>query len=323
MREVSTALEPLLEAIELERDGPNVVAIGGGHGLAQALRAISRYAGHVTAVVTAADDGGSSGRLAPDLGMPPPGDLRRCLLALAPDDAKLRSLFAHRFSRGDVGGHSLGNLMLAALVEAEGGIVAGLRAAASLLGSTGTVLPAATEPLRLVAIIDGAKVEGQVAITLRRGRVEHLEVAPRSAEATPEAVDAIRAADQIVLGPGSHFTSLMAALVVPGIVAAINESTAKMVLVANLTTQDGETLNMDGADHLHSLLEITGMRQPSTIVANTAAVRVDPPLEQLIVEPEVVETYGVDVASADILDPAAPWPRHDPARLGGMLGRLV
>ncbi len=323
MREIRTATDPLLAALDAMREGPRVVAIGGGHGLASALQAISRYAGMVTAVVTVADDGGSSGRLAPVLGIPPPGDLRQCLLALTEEDSTWRSLFEHRFEDGDVAGHSLGNLIIAALIESEGGIVEGLRSASLLLDAAGIVLPAATERLGLGAVIDGEKVDGQVAITLRRGALEHLWVTPASAEATPQAVEAIAEADQIVLGPGSLYTSVMAALVVPGLVESINQSTARLVFVANLTTQDGETLGMDCADHLHALLELTGVRQPSTIVANTAAVHVDPPLEQLSVEPEVVETYGVDVVLADIVDPAAKWPRHDPARLGGVLARLV
>lgn len=323
MREVGTAPHPLLAALDAMREGPRVVAVGGGHGLASALQAIGRYAGLVTAVVTVADDGGSSGRLAPELGIPPPGDLRRCLLALTGEDSVWRTLFEHRFAEGDLAGHSLGNLIIAALVESEGGIVEGLRRASLLLDAAGIVLPAATERLGLGAVIDGETVEGQVAITLRRGAVQHLAVTPAGVEATPEALDAIHEADQIVLGPGSLYTSVMATLVVPGIVESINQSAARLVFVSNLTTQDGETLGMDGADHLHALLELTGVRQPSTIVANTAAVHVDPPLQQVFVEPEVVETYGVDVVLADIVDPAAKWPRHDPARLGGVLARLV
>ena len=312
-----------MASLDIARDGPRVVAVGGGHGLANVLRAISRYAGAITAIVTVADDGGSSGRLAPALQIPPPGDLRQCLLALTPDDSVWRTLFAHRFSDGDVEGHSLGNLIIAALAEAEGGFVPGLMAAARLLGAQGTVLPASPELLTLNAIIEGEKVEGQVAITLRRGPVEQLRVTPASAEATPEAVEAILDADQIVLGPGSLYTSVLAAMVVPGIVEAINQSKARLVFVANLMTQDGETLAMDCADHLHALLEISGVRPPSTIVANAAAVHVDPPLEPLAVEPDVVETYGVDVVLADVVDPQAAWPSHDPARLGGVLARLV
>jgi uncharacterized cofD-like protein len=323
VRELDTATDPLLAALEKAWEGPRVVAVGGGHGLAQGLKAIARYAGPITAIVTAADDGGSSGRLAPVLGIPPPGDLRRCLVALTPDDSPLRRLFEHRFDGGELAGHSLGNLMIASLAASEGGIVPGLHAAGRILGAVGVAVPAAPEPLRLTAVVDGSRVEGQVAVTLQRGVIERLTVEPTSAEATPEAVEAILEADQIVLGPGSLYTSVMAALVVPGIVEAVNRSPARLVFVANLVTQDGETLGMDGADHLHALLELTGIRQPSTIVANTGAVRTDPPLQPVTVDPEVVETYGVDVALADVVDPTVHWPQHDAARLGGVLGRLV
>ncbi len=320
---LDTAPDALMERSASEVDGPRVVAIGGGHGLAQALRAVTRYASAITAIVTVADDGGSSGRLAPGLDIPPPGDIRQCLLALTPAGSVWRRLFEYRFGGADVEGHSLGNLILAALSDVEGDFERALLAAESILGSVGSVVPAAAARLKLTARVDGETVEGQVAIALSRGRIEELAVVPGDAEASGRALAAIAAADQIVLGPGSLYTSIMAALVVPGIVDAINASQARLVYVANLITQDGETLGMDCADHLHALLEITGVRQPSTIVANQAEVTVDPPLEALVVEPGVVETYGVDVALADVVDPAAEWPRHDPARLAAVLARLA
>ncbi|MFQ5554037.1 MAG: uridine diphosphate-N-acetylglucosamine-binding protein YvcK [Acidimicrobiia bacterium] len=313
------ALDPLPQS----PSGPAVVAIGGGHGLAQALRAMTRYAGRITAIVTVADDGGSSGRLAPALDIPPPGDIRQCLLALTPAESVWRRLFDHRFETGDVEGHSLGNLILAALSALEGDFELALREAERLLGSVGAVIPAAPERLRLHASIEGSNVAGQVAIALHRGKIDALHVEPRGASAGPSAVDAIRTADQIVLGPGSLYTSIMAVLVVPGIVDAVNDSSAELVYVANLITQDGETLGMDCADHLQALLDITGIRQPGTIVANKVHVSVEPPLEPLVVEPEVVETYGVDVVLADVADPDADWPRHDPARLAAVLDRLI
>ncbi len=319
---LDTAPEALMERSPSSLEGPGVVAIGGGHGLAQALRAMTRYAGTITAVVTVADDGGSSGRLAPGLDIPPPGDIRQCLLALTPDSL-WRRLFEYRFGGADVEGHSLGNLILAALSDVEGDFERALLAAESLLGSVGSVVPAAGRRLGLTAQVDGEVVEGQVAIALSRGPIRELAVVPGDVEATGRALAAIAAADQIVLGPGSLYTSVMAALVVPGIVDAINASAARLVYVANLITQDGETLGMDCADHLHALLEITGVRQPSTIVANQAELTVDPPLEALVVEPDVVETYGVDVVLADVVDPTAEWPRHDPARLAGVLARLA
>lgn len=319
-----TWLETELAAagLDVDMDGPAVVAIGGGHGLAQCLRALIGYAGSITAVVTVADDGGSSGRLAPAMEIPPPGDIRQCLLALAPEESRIHQLFDHRFDSGDVAGHSLGNLILAALAEIEGDFVGALRTAGSMLEAMGTVVPAATRRLLLEAVVDGMPVTGQVAIARSHGTIESLRVTPADAEAPPAALEAIESADQIVLGPGSLYTSVMAAMVVPGITEAINRSGATLLYVANLITQDGETLGMDCADHLDALLTLTGVRPPSAIVANATPIDIAPPLEALRVDREAVETYGVDVVDADLRDPLSEWPRHDPVRLGEVLSRL-
>jgi uncharacterized cofD-like protein len=299
------------------------VAIGGGTGLAQVLRAVTRYAGRITAVVTVADDGGSSGRLAPALEIPPPGDIRKCLIALTPDPSIWRDLFEYRFVGADVEGHSLGNLIIASLADLEEDFEAALRASERLLGSVGSVIPCSPRRLHLAATIDGATVEGQGVITKTRGRITGLRLNPPDPPASDSALSAIAAADQIVLGPGSLFTSVMAPLLVPGIRDAVNDSRARLVYVANLITQDGETLGMDAADHLDAMLNLTGIRPPGVIVANDAPVAVTAPLEPLSVDSDVLATYGADVEFADLLDPTVEWPRHDPARLGGVLGRLI
>jgi uncharacterized cofD-like protein len=171
-------------------------------------------------------------------------------------------------------------------------------------------------------VVAGREEDGQVAVALAHGTVEALWVEPRDAEASDSALEAIEAADQIVLGPGSLYTSILAPLIVPGIVEAINATSARLIYVANLTTQDAETLGMDAADHLDGLLALSGIRPPSTIVANASPITVEPPLETLDVDAEVMATYGADVVYADLVDPKSPRPRHDPARLGGVLGRL-
>lgn len=323
MRPLDVEPDVLEEALSAIRRGPSVVAIGGGKGLAQALTAMTRYAGSITAVVTVADDGGSSGRLAPALEIPPPGDIRKCLIALTPEDSVWRRLFEYRFESADVSGHSLGNLIIASLADLEGDFEAALRAAQLLLGSVGLVVPVSPQRLHLKAVIDGEERDGQVAIALARGTVESIWLEPTDAEASDSALDAIAAADQIVLGPGSLFTSVLATLLVPGIAEAINSSRARLVYVANLTTQDAETLGMDAADHLEDLLAMSGIRPPSTIVANASPIEPEPPLEPLDVDTEVMSTYGADVVFADLVDPVSARPRHDPARLGGVLGRLI
>ncbi|MEA2001960.1 MAG: uridine diphosphate-N-acetylglucosamine-binding protein YvcK [Actinomycetota bacterium] len=315
--------EPLEQALVAERRGPHVVAIGGGKGLAAALAAILRYAGRIDAIVTVADDGGSSGRLAPDLEIPPPGDIRKCLIALTPNDSVWRQLFEYRFDAADVSGHSLGNLIIASLADLEGDFGAALKAAEKLLGTVGSVIPVSRQRLHIEAVVDGNRVEGQVALALSRGNVEEMRLTPADALASSEALDAIAAADQIVIGPGSLYTSLLATLLVPEIVEAVNHSEARLVYVANASTQDGETLGMDCADHLEALIAMSGMRPPAAIVANETSVAFPPPLTALEVDEEVLATYGVDVVFGQLVDPTAAVPRHDPVRLGGALARLI
>ncbi len=320
---VSLEPDPLLQALEAELVGPNVVAVGGGSGLAKALTAINRYAGQTTAVVSVADDGGSSGRLAPVFDIPPPGDIRQCLLALTPDESPWKRLFDYRFAGADVGGHSLGNLIIAALADMEGSFEAALLRVEAMLRASGSVIPVARQRLSLEAMVDGSAVVGQVAISKSRGHITELTADPGSVEASPRAVESILEAEQIVLGPGSLYTSVMAAMIVPGIVEAINQSKARLIYVCNLITQDGETLGMDAADHLDALLSLTGVRSPAAIVANDSAIDIEAPLAPVAVDEEAIATYGVDVVAANLVDPDSPWPNHDPARLGDVLARLA
>lgn len=323
MQRTDTEIEALREALELDSLGPNVVTIGGGHGLAQALIAVRAYAGRINAIVTVADDGGSSGRLAPAMDIPPPGDIRKCLLALTPDDSTWRRLYDHRFEASDVGGHSLGNLIIAALAEIEGSFESALRSSERLLGALGSVIPASPQHCRLHAEVDGTHVEGQVEVQTSRGTITRLWLEPTTAEASESALDSIGEADQIILGPGSLYTSVIAAMLVPGITEAINRSPAQLVYVANLITQDGETLGMDAADHLDALIHLTGVRPPSAIVANDAPVEAQPPLEAVSADGDAISTYGGDLVTADLVDRTADWPSHDPDRLGRVLAGLT
>jgi uncharacterized cofD-like protein len=321
MTTVEVLAEPLLEALEPASRGPRVVALGGGHGLAQALTAIRGYAARITAVVSVADDGGSSGRLAAGLRLPPPGDCRRALLALSPDDTPWRLAVAHRFEAGDVAGHSLGNLLLAGLA-ARSGLEEALSLLGGLLGARGRVIPAAPVPLTLRAAVDGEEVRGQVAVALSRGRIESVAVDPQDAAASPSAVEALAEADQVVVGPGSLFTSLAATLVVPGMAEAVNASPGRLVYVCNLATQDGETLGMDGAAHVRALCEVGGLRLPDVVVANDAPFRVAADVEAVWAGPEVA-ALGLRVEAAALADAVATRPRHDPTRLGAVLRRLA
>ena len=231
---------------------PNVVALGGGHGLAASLQAARRYAGHITAVVSVADDGGSTGRLREAFGVPAPGDIRRCLVALGDPESPWRKVFEHRFDGGDLDGHSLGNLVIVGLAEATGDFVAALDAAAAVLGVAGRVLPATSAPVALKAEGAHGPIEGQVRVATT-GRISYVSLVPPDAQATPAAVEAIEQADQVVVGPGSLFTSVLAAVAVQGIRDALARTKAQKVYVCNLRPQVPETEGYDVAAHVDAL----------------------------------------------------------------------
>lgn len=229
-----------------------VVALGGGHGLAVTLQAARRYATDITAVVSVADDGGSSGRLRDALGIPAPGDIRRCLVALSEPESVWATAFEHRFEGGELDGHAVGNLVIAGLTAATGDFVAALDEAGRALGAVGRVLPATTTPVVLKAEAAGGAVQGQVRVA-QAGRISTVGLVPPDPEPPRAAVEAIEAADQVVLGPGSLFTSVLAAAGVPGIRAALQRAAARKVYVCNLRPQVPETAGYDVAAHVEAL----------------------------------------------------------------------
>lgn len=303
------------------QSGPTVAAVGGGAGLATALEAAQIYAGQLSAIVTVADDGGSSGRLTPAIAIPPPGDIRKCLLALAPEPTMWSELFAHRFQRSDVAGHSLGNLMIAALAEITEDLSSALRLIEELLHCVGSVYPASLSPAQMVGVIDGDAVAGQVALSRTPGTITHVGLEPNDLTANPAAVHAIREADQIVLSCGSLFTSLVAALLVPGIARAINDSPGQIVFVLNLVTQRSETMAFTGQDHVAALSAFGGITRPGTIVAHIGPLEVPDGLEAVAIEPDGFA--GWSVVHANLADNGADWPQHDPLALGRVLSQIA
>jgi len=231
---------------------PSVVAIGGGHGTAVTLRAARRYAGTLTGVVSVADDGGSSGRLRELLNVVALGDIRKCLVALAAEDSALALAFERRFGEGELAGHVLGNLILTGLIDATGDLVLGVREAAQLLGAHGDVLPATTEPVVLKAESALGTVAGQVAV-MGTGDIRTVSLVPEDAHPPPLAVERIAEADQVVIGPGSLYTSVLAAVAVKGIAEAVASSKAQVVYVCNLRPQVPETAGYDLAAHVEAL----------------------------------------------------------------------
>ena len=294
--------------------GPSIVALGGGHGLSVALRAIREYAGEITAVVSVADDGGSSGRLRRDLDVPAPGDLRRCLVALAgnADEGPWASAFEHRFSSGELADHALGNLVLVGLAETLGDLTAALDEAGQLLRAVGRVLPATLGPVSMAAQVGDDRITGQVAIAQagNRSRIHEVRLTPSDPPACPDALTAIARADQIVLAPGSLYTSIVAVLSVPEIRDVIAGAPGRVVQIANLAMEN-ETTGHDGTDHLRAVLEHGG--------------RVDQfvydPDHGLTVDPAAVMALGVEPVAASIAGPDGTG--HDSQQLAKALSALL
>jgi uncharacterized cofD-like protein len=286
--------------------GTRVVAVGGGHGTAVTLRAARRYAAEVTAIVSVADDGGSSGRLREQLDVVALGDLRKCLVALAEDSSVLARAFEHRFGEtGELAGHALGNLVLAGLVDATGDLVAGIDQAAALLGATGRVLPATTEKVTLKAEAGRGEVEGQVAVSAA-GRIRRVSLVPGGSSPPPEAMAALHAADQVVIGPGSLYTSLLAAVGVPGIAEALAGTAGQKVYVSNLFPQVPETEGYDVAAHVVALRE-HGV-EVDVVLWDSAAGLAAGPVDRPTVDRRLAGSNGLV---------------HDPARLADALSDLL
>lgn len=314
--------------------GPRVVALGGGHGLAVSLRALRRVTDRLTAVVGVADDGGSSGRLRRELGVLPPGDLRMALAALCGDDAWGRTwsrVVQHRFGgEGDIHGHAVGNLLIAALWEETGDVVSGLDWVAALLGAHGRVLPCSTMPLEIVASVRGhdpahpdevTTVRGQVTVATTPGQVQRMTLDPPEPAACPPALDAVRDADAVVMGPGSWYTSVLPHLMVPDLADALVATSARRVLVLNLTPQPGETEGFAPETHLEVLVDLVPTMRFDVVLADPRHVPDVPALR----------TAAAAVGAEVVLDrvaaerPVADDFRHDPdllaAAFGSVLGR--
>ena len=236
--------------------GPKIVVIGGGTGLSVALRGLKECTSNLTAIVTVADDGGSSGRLRRELGVLPPGDFRNCMVALADVEPLMEDLFQYRFNHGsELGGHSFGNLFIVAMSEVTGNFERALQESSRVLRVRGRVLPSTMANVNLHAILDdGTEVRGESSISLSGRRISHVYLNPENPVAHPEAVRAILDADLVVAGPGSLYTSVLPNLIVPGICDALQKSRAMKVYVCNVATEPGETDNFGIVDHLGALM---------------------------------------------------------------------
>ncbi len=286
-----------------ESEQPKVVALGGGHGLASSLRAARMYAGSVTGIVSVGDDGGSSGRLRNEYGMAAPGDLRRCLTALAGDGLLARSL-EHRFSEGSLEGHPIGNLLLLALTQTGGSLQAAIDEVGRLTGAVGRIIPATEVPVTLVADSDAGVLTGQVRIE-RAGKIGNIRFDPPDPPASPEAAAAILAADQIIIGPGSLFTSVLATAVVPEVRRALGQTSAQRVFVANVANEKGDARGFGLIEHIEALV-CHGI-EVDVVLADRSSLSINSRSTILNV---------ADLAADD------GW-SHDPARLAEALQHLL
>ena len=312
--------------------GPRIVAMGGGTGLSTLLRGLKQYSSNITAIVTVTDDGGSSGRIVSEMGIVPPGDIRNCLVALADAEKKMTDLFQHRFkqSSGVFSGHSIGNVLIAGFYEQTGDVDDALQMASEVLAIRGRVLPSTRQSVRLRAIMaDGDEICGETAIVESGKPIRRIFLDPQDVKPHPEAIEAILAADMIVIGPGSVFTSVIPNLLVPGIAKAIEESRALKTYVCNVMTQRGESESFTAAEHVVALEANVDGRVCDYVLVNVMTPSTDlteryHESRQDIVEPDIdrLRQMGYKPVTGDFMS-ETDYVRHDPARLANALIDLL
>lgn len=304
--------------------GPRIVAIGGGTGLSTALRGLKAYTGNITAIVAMTDDGGSSGRLRSELGIPPPGDARACLVALSDEESLLDRALQYRFDGPtQLGGHSLGNLMLTALMDVEDGFQPALDAMADLLGLAGRVVPVSlAQDLVLVGeTAEGAALTGESAVGHAEGTVARIAVRPENVPVNPGALEAVRQAELITIGPGSLYTSIIPSLLFPELVSEVNGAAVPKVFVCNVATQEGETDGFGVEQHVLELQRLTGV-SITHVVQNDRVVEFPREWAQYPVLPvEGIRDFHGTLLSGDVVDVDART-RHDPSKLAEVLLRI-
>ena len=329
------ASEELVDLLRTHRRlhrGPKIVAIGGGTGLSTLLRGLKQYSSNITAIVTVADDGGSSGRLRREMGILPPGDIRNCIAALADEEKLLTELFQYRFHAGDgLSGHSFGNLFISAMTEITGDLEQAIDASAKVLAIRGKVLPATLTDVSLWAkLADGRIIEGESKITEAMGQIRQIGCHPADPVALPAALAAIKEADYIIIGPGSLYTSIIPNLLVPAIRQALAQVTVPRVYVCNIMTQPGETDNYSVADHLRAIEGVCEERIIDAVLAQRTAP--SPQSLQLyaqehshpvFLDREEVGKMGYRIVLANVMaeDEVTAKVRHDPQRLARVLWR--
>ncbi len=305
--------------------GPRVVAIGGGTGMSTLLRGMKEFTSNLAAIVTVADDGGSSGRLREEYRILPPGDFRQCLVALADAEPLVKQLFNHRFENGSLGGHSFGNLFIMAMAEVTGNFEHAVRESGRVLAVRGTIIPSTLHDVTLVASVNGSMVEGESKIPMHEGPISRVFLRPDDAELNPEAALAIMNAELILVGPGSLYTSILPNLLVPGMIRAIKESPALKVFICNVASQHGETDGYNVSDYLRVMREHIGEDLFDFAIVNANLSHLPTGGQsQVLFDHEVIQQQspGIRFIAADVVNVRIPS-HHDPKKLARLVMKRV
>ncbi len=320
----TSSIVDVIHAFRLKGRGPRIVAIGGGTGLSALLRGLKTYTTNLSAIVTVADDGGSSGRLRDEYRILPPGDFRQCLIALADAEPLMKQLFDHRFKEGSLDGHSFGNLFIMAMADVTGNFEHALRESGKVLAVKGTILPSTLQDVTLVASINGHSVEGESKIPKQNAPISQVFLKPDGAQVNPEASQAILNAELIIVGPGSLYTSILPNLLVEGMVESIKASPALKVLICNLASQAGETDGYSVDDYLRVVNEHVGANIFDFVLINSNHSHQPTGGQTQVIFRTEDSTKHPEVRfiAADVVNVRVPS-HHDPDKLARVIMRKV
>jgi uncharacterized cofD-like protein len=314
----------VIHAFRLRGRGPRVVAIGGGTGLSSLLRGLKTYTSNLSAIVTVADDGGSSGRLRDEYRILPPGDFRQCLVALADAEPLMKQLFDHRFKEGSLNGHAFGNLFIMAMADVTGNFEQALRESGKVLAVKGTIVPSTLQDVTLVASINGRSVEGESTIPKQQQPISHVFLKPDGVQVNPEAAQAILNAELITIGPGSLYTSILPNLLIEGMVEAIKASPALKLYICNLAAQKGETDGYGVDDYLRVIREHVGANLFDFVLVNSNTAHPPTGGQAPVIFRPVDGTRHPEVRfiASDVVNVRIPS-HHDPDKLARTIMRKV